>query len=360
MTGIDRLTLAELADRIAGEWARFDENLDGPLFTQARSTCRAAYGDSVFLRGLIELSSYCKQDCYYCGLRRSNGHVRRYRLTREEILNCCDSGYDLGFRAFVLQGGEDAYFDDGILCALVSDIKTRYPDCAVTLSLGERSRRSYEALFAAGVDRYLLRHETATASHFARLHPPGQTLASRKRSLYDLREIGFQVGAGFMVGSPGQTVEHLAADLVFLRDLQPHMVGIGPFLPHHETPFAGEPAGSLRGTLVLLALTRLLLPDALLPATTALGSLHSVRKADAMRPGGRELGLRAGANVVMPNLSPAERRELYSIYDGKLSSGAEAGEGLADLCVRIRGIGLRPDLSRGDHSRAGAKSRPSN
>lgn len=340
MTDLRSLSQLELTALIADYSARPPDLAAWP-YPAARALRERHYGKKVYLRGLVEFTSYCRQDCYYCGLRRGNPAASRYRLTAAQILDCCAAGYGLGFRTFVLQGGEDGFFGDRELCALVSAIKGRYPACAVTLSVGERPAESYRALFAAGADRYLLRHETATAGHFARLHPPSQTLESRRRCLYTLREIGFQVGAGLMVGSPGQTAEHLAADLAFLRALSPQMVGIGPFLPHRKTPFAREPAGTLEQTLLLLALTRLLLPDALLPATTALSS---------SRPGGRELGLRVGANVVMPNLSPPDVREAYSLYNGKLSAGAEAAEGLQELCASIEAAGYEPDFSRGDHA----------
>jgi len=342
MLDIGSMTKDELADFI-----RRHTQKDGTLpdmrqwpYTQARELRRRSYGDRVFLRGLIEFTSYCLMDCYYCGLRRSNAATVRYRLDMRQILDCCDMGHRLGFRTFVLQGGEDGAWDDRGLCALVSAIKNRWPDCAVTLSVGERSGSSYRALRDAGADRYLLRHETADPSHFQKLHPPPQVFESRKKCFWALREAGFQVGAGCMVGSPGQTAEHLAEDLLFLKELRPEMVGIGPFIPHRDTPFAREKRGSLSDTLLMLALVRILLPDVLLPATTALGSIH---------PQGRELGLTAGANVVMPNLSPTDVRKSYSLYNGKLSSGAEAAEGIAELRTRIESIGMRADFSRGDH-----------
>ncbi|MFV0399075.1 MAG: [FeFe] hydrogenase H-cluster radical SAM maturase HydE [Oscillospiraceae bacterium] len=334
---MDRRELTELIREYSVE----EPDLSAWPYTEARRLRGKHYGDAVFLRGLIEFTSYCRQDCYYCGLRKSNREAERYRLTREQILDCCGTGYRLGFRTFVLQGGEDPFFTDELLCGIVSEIKRRWPDCAVTLSAGERSRESYRVLRAAGADRYLLRHESADATHYTVLHPPAQRLESRRRCLFDLKELGFQTGAGFMVGSPGQEPEQLAEDLCFLRELGPHMVGIGPFLPHHQTPFAAERLGGLGQVLLLLALTRLMLPDVLLPATTALGSMH---------PQGRERGFQAGANVVMPNLSPGEVREAYNLYDGKLSSGAEAAEGLAELGEHIRKAGLRPDFSRGDHA----------
>lgn len=304
------------------------------------------YGKKVYFRGLIEFTSYCKNDCYYCGLRRSNQNAVRYRLTEPEILDCCNRGHELGFRTFVLQGGEDPYFTDERLCGVVSEIKRRYPDCAVTLSVGERSRASYRRLFDAGADRYLLRHETASPEHYARLHPATLSLENRKRCLYDLREIGYQVGAGFMVQSPEQSYDTLAEDFVFLRELRPHMVGIGPFIPQKDTPFRDRPAGTAERTLILLSLLRLLLPQALLPATTALGTVD---------PLGREKGLRAGANVVMPNLSPVVHRKDYALYDNKICTGEEAAECLGCLSRRIASAGFAPDFSRGDHADREAK-----
>lgn len=310
------------------------------LFAKARAVRIANYGHDVYIRGLIEFTNYCKNDCYYCGIRRSNLNAERYRLTKEQILECCAVGYDLGFRTFVLQGGEDGYFTDGKLVDIIRHIKARYPDCAVTLSIGERNYDSYKALFEAGADRYLLRHETAHAEHYGKLHPPGLSLARRKQCLYDLKQIGYQVGCGFMVGSPHQTTDCLVEDLLFIKEFRPHMVGIGPFIPHHQTPFAGEPAGSLELTLLLLGIIRLMLPDVLLPATTALGTIH---------PRGRELGILAGANVVMPNLSPKSVRQKYMLYDGKICTGDEAAECMFCMKNRMESIGYRVTVSRGDH-----------
>ena len=326
------------------EWMALLEGRDDSsaqyLFQKARRIRDEIYGRDVYIRGLIEISSYCKNDCYYCGIRRSNSNAARYRLTPEEILSCTESGYALGFRSFVLQGGEDAFYTDLLLCDLIQKIKTRHPDCAVTLSLGERSRESYQRLFEAGADRYLLRHETASEPHYAKLHPPALSLAERKQCLFWLKEIGYQTGSGFMVGAPGQTAAELAEDLLFLKELEPQMVGIGPFIPHHDTPFAGEPPGSVALTLFLIGLLRLMLPRALLPATTALGTLD---------PEGREKGILAGANVIMPNLSPTDVREKYALYDNKAHTGAEAAEGLADLKKRIQKTGCRIAVSRGDY-----------
>ena len=291
------------------------------------------------MRGLIEFTNYCKNDCLYCGIRRSNREAQRYRLSEEEILSCCGEGWRLGFRTFVLQGGEDPWYTDERLERIIRSIKERCPGCAVTLSVGERSYESYQRLREAGADRYLLRHETASDAHYRRLHPAEMSLAHRKQCLYQLKALGYQAGAGFMVGSPGQTYAELAEDLVFLGELKPQMAGIGPFVPHHNTPFRNEPAGSVELTLRLLSMVRILLPRVLLPATTALGT---------MDPLGREKGFAAGANVLMPNLSPAGRRKQYDLYDNKLCTGDEAAESLADLKKRVEAAGWRLSMERGD------------
>lgn len=336
-----------LVDRLEGGGALNDAELlsllegGGAYLRERAGAVRTRiFGNKIYMRGLIEFTSFCKNDCHYCGLRRGNGAAGRYRLTKERILECCEVGYTLGFRSFVLQGGEDAYFSDERLTDIVAAIKFHYPDCAVTLSVGERSYESYSRLRRAGADRYLLRHETANAGHYATLHPPGLSLYSRKRCLSDLKEIGFQTGCGFMVGSPGQTLEHIVEDLRFIEELQPAMVGVGPFLPHSATPFASEPRGDLGLTLNILAILRLSRPGLLLPATTALGTLCA---------NGRELGVLAGANVVMPNLSPRDVREKYMLYDNKISTGAEAAENVADLRARMAAIGCELSISRGDY-----------
>lgn len=321
------------------------EKLD-ELYRSARAVQQTHYGKKVLVRGLIEFTNYCKNDCYYCGIRRSNCEVCRYRLKKEQILECCKEGYQLGFRTFVLQGGEDGYFTDDRVVEIVSEIKSLYPDCAVTLSIGEKSKETYKRFYDAGADRYLLRHETADPHHYRLLHPEEMTPESRKQCLWDLKEIGFQVGAGIMVGTPGQTIDHLIKDLEFMKELEPDMAGIGPFLPHHATPFAKEPAGSVDRTLRLLAITRLMLPQVLLPSTTALGTATA---------GGRENGVLAGANVVMPNLSPESVRANYSLYDNKLCTGSEAAEGLRILKESMKQIGYEISLSRGD--RAGREVR---
>ena len=297
------------------------------------------YGDKVYTRGLIEFTNYCKNDCYYCGIRRGNRNAKRYRLTEEEILACCENGYELGFRTFVLQGGEDPYYNDERMERIIRRIKEKYPECAVTLSIGERSMESYQRFRKAGADRYLLRHETADEVHYRTLHPEEMSLQNRMECLRNLKALGYQVGAGFMVGSPNQTEECLAEDLLFLKELKPQMVGIGPFIPHHDTAFAKEPAGSVELTLYLLSVIRILLPKVLLPATTALGT---------MDPRGREKGLAVGANVVMPNLSPVKNRKQYELYDNKICTGEEAAECRGCLSRRVESVGLHLVSDRGD------------
>lgn len=310
------------------------------LYRQASNMRDKYYGRRVYLRGLLEFSNYCRNNCFYCGLRRDNANARRYRLTEEEIIGSCSKGYDLGFRTFVLQSGEDLYYTDIKLCLLISKIKERFPDCAVTLSIGERSYESYKQLYNAGADRYLLRHETANEAHYGELHPPELRLKNRIRSLYNLKEIGYQVGAGFMVDSPCQTYDTLSEDLIFLRELKPHMVGIGPFIPHKDTKFAACYKTSSAHTFIMLALIKIMLPKVLLPATTALGTVDKT---------GREKGFIAGANVLMPNISPPKHRADYSLYDNKLCTGLEATEQLKKLTRYIETIGFIPDFSRGDY-----------
>lgn len=316
-----------------------DEEAAALLAGKAVAVRRAIYGDGVYTRGLIEISNICRNDCLYCGIRGSNGNVRRYRLTPEQILDCAMEGYELGFRTFVLQGGEDGWFNDERLCAIVATLKARFPDCAVTLSMGERDRESYQRLFDAGAERYLLRHETADPVHYGRLHPKGMSFDNRMRCLADLREIGYQVGCGFMVGSPFQTAGTLAKDLAFIQAFKPDMCGIGPFIPHHDTPFRDEPAGSLELTLYLLSIIRLIHPPVLLPATTALGTVD---------PMGREKGILAGANVVMPNLSPVGVRKQYELYDNKICTGDESAQCRHCLDRRMQSIGYRLVVGRGD------------
>ena len=306
----------------------------------AQQTAQAVFGNKIYIRGLVEISSICKRDCRYCGLRRSNPNAVRYRLAPEQILSCCEKGYALGFRTFVLQGGEDGFFSDEVVCGVVREIKRRCPDCAVTLSLGERGDESFRRLYAAGADRYLLRHETADLAHYAKLHPDSMSGAERQRQLFALKQIGYQTGAGFMVGSPYQTAENLADDLLFLKKLQPQMCGIGPFIPHKDTAFRDFSQGSLELTLTLLAVIRLMHPHILLPATTALGTIH---------PQGRELGIMHGANVVMPNLSPLEHRKDYAIYDNKICTGDEAAECIRCLAMRMKRIGYQIVTERGDY-----------
>lgn len=308
----------------------------------AREETVSRFGKTVFFRGIIEFSNICCRDCYYCGIRASNRLVSRYRLTQEDILDCCREGYRLGYRTFVLQSGEDPWWDDDRLCGLVSAIREAYPDCAVTLSVGERSRASYQRLFDSGADRFLLRHETADPDHYGKMHPPVQTLENRLRCLRDLKEIGYQTGCGMMVGSPYQTDEDVAKDMMFLRDFDPHMVGMGPFIPHRDTPFRDFPAGSPEKVLFLLSLTRLSLPDVLLPATTALGTL---------RGDGRQLGVLAGCNVVMPNLSPLAVRKKYQLYENKAGMENDGESGMRILRKQMEEIGYRVVVSRGDYQK---------
>lgn len=325
------------------EWVALIENRNQEtaeyLFEKARRLQHKHFGNRVYTRGLIEFTNYCKNDCYYCGIRRSNRNAERYRLSKEQILECCQTGYELGFRTFVLQGGEDGWFTQEKLEGIVRAIKTDYPDCAITLSLGERSKESYEGLFGAGADRYLLRHETADPGHYQSLHPAELSAEHRKQCLWDLKEIGYQTGTGFMVGSPGQTPAQLAEDMMFIRKLEPHMVGIGPFVPHHDTPFAQETGGTVELTLFMIGLLRVMMPKLLLPATTALGTID---------PLGREKGIQAGANVVMPNLSPTSVRKKYELYDNKICTGDEAAECRTCLNRRMERIGYELVVDRGD------------
>ena len=330
-----RLTVEEYQALLDG----YTPQLAAYAAERAVAVRKQVYGNTVYIRGLIEVSNICKNDCLYCGIRRSNAACDRYRLSAEDILACCDEGYALGFRTFVLQGGEDGYFTDERLCALLRQIKTAHPDCAVTLSLGERSYESYAALREAGADRYLLRHETATKSHYEQLHPASMSFETRMQCLRDLKALGYAVGCGFMVGSPHQTTAHLAADLKFIEEFVPQMCGIGPFIPQKDTPLGGYPAGTLEMTCYLLSLLRLMHPHLLLPSTTALGTIH---------PNGREMGILAGANVVMPNLSPSSVRKKYALYDNKATDGSESAQCKAALAERMAAIGYEVVTARGD------------
>lgn len=317
----------------------YDEEAAAFAAQLARQTVQQVNGKTVFIRGLIEISNICKNDCLYCGIRRGNSACSRYRLTPEEIVACTQEGYTLGFRTFVMQGGEDGWFTDEVLCGIIRTIKTRYPDCAITLSLGERSEESYRKLRQAGADRYLLRHETADPAHYQTLHPAEMSFVHRMNCLETLKRLGFQTGCGFMVGSPHQTTEHIAKDLKFIETFYPAMCGIGPFIPHADTPFCKNPAGSADLTCFLLSLIRLIHPKLLLPATTALGSVEQ---------NGRERGILSGANVIMPNLSPANVRDKYMLYNNKLSSGPEAAQNLKELQARMTAIGYEIVVDRGD------------
>ena len=341
-----------LIDRLESEHDLTDEEMkavllcDAPGFDEyisekARKVREAYYGKDVYLRGLIEISNICRNNCYYCGIRSGNTNCERYRLSKEQILSCCDIGYELGFRTFVMQGGEDPFYTDELIVSIIGDIKKKYPDCAVTLSMGEFEKESYQKFFDAGADRYLLRHETADKAHYEMLHPAELSFEHRMQCLRDLRDIGYQVGTGMMVGSPYQTAEHLVKDLRFLKEFRPHMVGMGPFIPHHDTRYADCTAGTVEMTVRLLAIIRLLLPDVLLPATTALGTIDPV---------GREKGLLAGANVIMPNLSPADVRAKYLLYDNKKVTGDEAAEAVREMEKRIASVGYEAVVARGDYA----------
>lgn len=310
------------------------------LQRQAQGETLARFGNKIFIRGLIEISNRCRNNCYYCGIRKENRNIARYELTQEEILACCREGYQIGFRTFVLQGGEAPEAKDDRIAETVTAIRREFPDCAITLSLGERSREAYERFFQAGANRYLLRHETHNGQHYRKLHPAEMSLAHRLQCLDQLKEIGYQVGTGIMVGSPHQTIDHLVEDIRFIEQFRPEMIGMGPFIPHRDTPFATSPPGDMELTLKLLSIFRLMLPDALIPATTALATLA---------PNGRERGILAGANVVMPNLSPPAQRAKYSLYDNKASMGAEAAEGLKRLEEELKKIGYEISKERGDY-----------
>jgi len=319
-----------------------DEESAELLSVKADAVRREYYGTDIYIRGLIEISNICKNDCLYCGIRANNKNCERYRLTEEEILSCCKEGYKLGIRTFVLQGGEDAHFTDEILCNLIKQIKNNHPDCAVTLSLGERSKDSYKALYDAGADRYLLRHETADSEHYSKLHPSAMSFENRMQCLHNLKDIGYQVGCGFMVGSPYQTVDNIVKDLMFIETFQPDMCGIGPFIPHKDTVFSDYAAGTVELTCYLLSIIRLICPKVLLPATTALATIDEQ---------GREKGILAGANVIMPNLSPESARAKYELYDGKLSTGTEASENIRKIKNSMKKIGYRVVCARGDAKR---------
>lgn len=339
---IDKLQKNQILDKHEMEFLlkNFDGGTSAYLYEKAREVSKKYFGNKIYVRGLIEFTNYCKNDCYYCGIRKSNKKAERYRLSFEDIMNCCENGYALGFRTFVLQGGEDLSYSDEDIIQIINSIKKLYSDCAVTLSIGERTDDSYLKYFQAGADRYLLRHETADEEHYNMIHPKELSISNRKQCLYNLKKIGYQVGTGIMVGSPYQTTENILADLLFMKDLNPHMIGIGPYIPHHDTPFANEKAGGLELTLFLIGILRLMFPNALIPATTSLGTVDK---------NGREMGILAGANVVMPNLSPVSVRKKYELYDNKICTGEEAAECKSCLENRIKKIGYEIVVDRGDY-----------
>lgn len=320
--------------------ASCDETAFNLLQKYAAEVAQSHFGSRVYIRGLIEVSNYCRNNCYYCGIRRDNREVSRYRLTDEQILSACENGYRLGFRTFVLQGGEDAHLTDERLVPLVETMHRRYPDCAITLSLGERSHSSYKQLYDAGASRYLLRHEAASRQLYEQLHPVSMSWHNRMKCIEELQQIGFQTGMGMMVGVPGQSIDHLVEDLLLMQQMRPHMVGIGPFIPHSLTPLGHHPAGSVRLTLMLICIVRLMLPSALIPSTTALASLSSQAQLQ---------GIQCGANVIMPNLSPSDVRDSYQIYEGKAAFGSEAAEGLFILSERLAEIGYEISYEKGDY-----------
>ena len=338
-------SIYKTADATRDELRFIIENRSGEsarmLYGLARERACEYYGKKIFVRGLIEMTNYCRNDCLYCGIRKSNKKVQRYRLTKEDIMECCREGHSLGFRTFVLQGGEDMYYTDDIMTDIIASIRAEYPDCAITLSLGEKPRESYQRFFDAGANRYLLRHESADPEHYRRLHPAELSLANRMECLRNLKEIGYQVGAGSMVGSPYQTVDNLVEDLLFIKEFAPQMVGMGPFIPHHETPFAHEKPGSAELTLFLLAIVRLMNPKVLLPATTALGTVEN---------NGREMGVLAGCNVVMPNISPMSVRRKYMLYDNKLNADAETEAAYESVKKSMDAIGYEVVSDRGDYA----------
>lgn len=317
----------------------FEQNPE-PLFAYADRIRQQNYEKKVYIRGLIEFTNYCKNKCYYCGINSCNKNIQRYRLSKSEILDCCESGYNAGIKTFVLQGGEDNFFNDDIISDIIYSIKSKYPDCAVTLSMGEKSKQSYKKYYDSGADRYLLRHETADKFHYYKLHPHNMSYENRIKCLYILKEIGFQTGAGFMVGSPYQTYDNLADDLLFIKQLKPQMVGIGPFIPHNETKFSSFKAGNLILTLIMLSITRIILPNVLLPSTTALATVSDE---------GRLLGIKSGCNVIMPNLSPVNYRNKYSLYNNKVNSNSETLENLKQIKKQLESIGYEMDLSKGDY-----------
>ena len=336
--GLSRDEFVKLLEGFNAEDAQY-------LHSRSRAAANLFFENRIFIRGLIEFTNYCKNDCFYCGIRRSNKKAERYRLDKEDILQCCRNGYELGFRTFVLQGGDDPWYSDEKLVGIISSIRKTYPDCAITLSIGEKTYDQYLSYFNAGANRFLLRHETANAGHYAKIHPVGLSAENRQRCLYDLKKIGYQVGTGFMVGSPYQPVENIAEDLMFIKELDPQMVGIGPFIPHTDTPFNDFPSGGLDLTLFIIGILRLMLPNALIPSTTALGTIH---------PNGREMGILAGANVVMPNLSPVNVRGKYLLYDNKICTGEEAAECKFCLQNRMKKIGYEIVVDRGDFRPAAA------
>lgn len=349
--GRDKLENRELIDKLNEDkklnlyqWEQllgtFKEEDQKYAANMARNISLEKFGNKIFFRGIVEFTNVCKNNCKYCGIRRGNKEVSRYRLNKEEILKCCEEGYKYGYRTFVLQGGEDNYYSDEMMEDIISSIHKKYPDCAITLSIGEKERESYEKFYKAGATRFLLRHETADEKHYEKLHTDELSWEHRMNCLKNLKDIGYQTGCGFMVGSPYQSISNIAKDMIFIEKFKPQMIGIGPFIAHKDTPFKDFPCGSAKMTLFILSLCRIMLPDVLLPATTALSTV---------RDDGRQLGVLSGANVIMPNLSPIEVRKKYMLYDNKAITGDDAGENLKLIQGNMNEIGYEVIIDKGDY-----------
>lgn len=322
--------------------SNYDSSTLATANAMAKEVSQKQFGREIYLRGLIEISNYCHNNCYYCGIRAGNSTIERYRLSKEEIMECCLQGQALGFKTVVLQGGEDTRQTDTWITEVVTEIRKNFPELAITLSLGEHSAEAYQAFFQAGANRYLLRHETFNRSHYEKMHPSIMSYEHRIECLRTLKHIGFQTGTGMMVGAPFQTLENLVEDILFIQELEPQMIGIGPFLPQKDTPFGTYAKGSMELTLLLISIFRLLFPQALIPATTSLSTIA---------PNGREKGILAGANVLMPNLSPLEQRKKYMLYDNKVSLGAESAQAINELSLRLERIGYTISNQRGDYQK---------
>lgn len=305
------------------------DEYNGELFAAADRVRSKYVGDDVHLRGLIEFSNICKQNCLYCGLRRENRKINRYRLTPEQIIDFAGKAKTYGYRTVVLQSGEDENFDVATMQRIIREIKAM--DMALTLSVGEKTKEEYAAYREAGADRYLLRIETTDKQLYEKLDP-GMSFDNRKRCLRDLKELGFEVGTGCMVGLPGQTLESLADDILFFKEIDADMIGIGPFIPNADTPLSEEKGGTFTLSLKVMAITRLLLPDINIPATTAMESLDH---------NGRVIALGSGANVVMPNVTEGDYRKWYALYPGKICINDTPAHCRSCITGKIGGIGRK-------------------